>query len=143
MYVLTQGAEVTKYPYTLGNLRRDNKNTSFPKNPSAGALEEWGVFTVLRVDPPAFDPTTQDLVELAPVFSSGQWLQRWEVVVLPAEEAGRRQARVLSGLRAKRAAAYTAEADPLFFKYQRGEGDRDEWLSKIEEIRSLFPYPAP
>jgi len=40
-----------------------------------------------------------------------------------------------------RAAAYTAEADPLFFKWQRGEATEAEWLDKIEEIRERFPYP--
>ena len=40
-----------------------------------------------------------------------------------------------------RAAAYTAEADPIFFKYQRGEATEQEWLDKIEEIRARYPYP--
>jgi hypothetical protein len=42
----------------------------------------------------------------------------------------------------QRAAAYTAEADPLFFKYQRGEGTEQDWLDKIKEIRERFPYPT-
>ena len=40
-----------------------------------------------------------------------------------------------------RAAAYTTEADPLFFKAQRGEATIEEWQLKIAEIRSLYPYP--
>jgi len=43
--------------------------------------------------------------------------------------------------KSSRAAAYTAEADPLFFKYQRGEATEAEWLDKIEEIRARYPYP--
>lgn len=39
-----------------------------------------------------------------------------------------------------RAAAYAAEADPLFFKAQRGEATMDEWTAKVEEIRARFPY---
>ena len=39
-----------------------------------------------------------------------------------------------------RAAAYAAEADPLFFKAQRGEATMDEWQAKVEEIRARFPY---
>jgi hypothetical protein len=34
--------------------------------------------------------------------------------------------------------AYRTEADPLFFKFQRGEATREEWLAKIEEIRTKF-----
>lgn len=40
---------------------------------------------------------------------------------------------------AARARAYAAEADPLFFKWQRGEIDRDEWIAKVEEIKARFP----
>ena len=39
-----------------------------------------------------------------------------------------------------RAAAYAAEADPLFFKAQRGEATMDEWTAKVQEIRARFPY---
>jgi hypothetical protein len=41
-----------------------------------------------------------------------------------------------------RAAAYATEADPLFFKAQRGEATIEEWQTKVEEIRSRYPYPA-
>ena len=42
----------------------------------------------------------------------------------------------------QRAAAYTAEADPLFFKAQRGEVSIEDWTAKVEEIRQRYPYPA-
>jgi hypothetical protein len=35
--------------------------------------------------------------------------------------------------------AYQLEADPLFFKAQRGEATEQEWLDKIEEIRARYP----
>ena len=38
--------------------------------------------------------------------------------------------------------AYIEEADPLFFKSQRGEATVEEWQAKIEEIKSRFPYPG-
>lgn len=40
---------------------------------------------------------------------------------------------------ANRAAAYRAEADPLFFKSQRGECAREDWEAKISEIKARFP----
>jgi hypothetical protein len=40
-----------------------------------------------------------------------------------------------------RAAAYAAEADPLFFKAQRGEATIEEWQSTVADIRARFPYP--
>jgi hypothetical protein len=38
-----------------------------------------------------------------------------------------------------RKAAYIAEADPLFFKAQRGEIEQQVWLDKIAEIKARFP----
>jgi len=38
-----------------------------------------------------------------------------------------------------RRAAYIAEADPLFFKAQRGEATLDEWQTKVAEIKARFP----
>jgi hypothetical protein len=40
-----------------------------------------------------------------------------------------------------RAAAYRAEADPLFFKAQRGKATQQQWLDKIAEIEARYPYP--
>jgi hypothetical protein len=40
---------------------------------------------------------------------------------------------------ANRKAAYIAEADPLFFKAQRGEATLQEWQDKVAEIKARFP----
>ena len=42
----------------------------------------------------------------------------------------------------RRATAYRSEADPLFFKAQRGEATTDEWTAKVAEIKARFPYPG-
>jgi hypothetical protein len=47
---------------------------------------------------------------------------------LKAEEADR-----------ARKMAYQFEADPLFFKAQRGEVTQQEWLDKIAEIKARYP----
>jgi hypothetical protein len=44
--------------------------------------------------------------------------------------------------RQSRASAYTTEADPLFFKVQRGEADQADYDAKIAEIRTRYPYPT-
>ena len=72
---------------------------------------------------------------------------------LTAEEVAQRTAEreayerdVLPGLlrqqaEQSRANAYRSEADPLFFKAQRGEATTDEWTAKVAEIKARFPYP--
>lgn len=44
--------------------------------------------------------------------------------------------------RQSRAAAFTAEADPLFFQVQRGEADQADYDAKVAEIRVRYPYPS-
>jgi len=45
-------------------------------------------------------------------------------------------ARIATG---NRQAAYISEADPLFFKAQRGEATMEDWQAKVAEIRDRFP----
>ena len=49
---------------------------------------------------------------------------------------------LVAAAEAQRAAAYREEADPLFFKYQRGEATKEEWIAKIDEIKARFPDPV-
>lgn len=39
-------------------------------------------------------------------------------------------------IRVSKQRCYQEEADPLFFKWQRGEATQQEWLDKIEEIKN-------
>jgi hypothetical protein len=40
-----------------------------------------------------------------------------------------------------RQAAYSAEADPIAMQMLRDEATKEEWLAKIEEIKTRYPYP--
>jgi len=42
--------------------------------------------------------------------------------------------------RKKRGDAYREQADPIFFKAQRGEATIDEWQAKVEQIKARYPY---
>jgi len=75
--------------YSIGQLRRDNPNTSFPKVPSDVLLAEWGVYPYTVLDQPAIDYMTQTLKPTAITEVNGAWTQGWEVSNLSAEDAGR------------------------------------------------------
>jgi hypothetical protein len=73
-------------------------------------------------------------------------------VEMTAEEIAERQAqeatwqaeanaRLKAQQEASRKAAYTSEADPLFFMSQRGEATVEEWQAKVAEIKGRYPYP--
>lgn len=43
-------------------------------------------------------------------------------------------------IKQQRQDAYKAESDPLFFKAQRQEATMQDWLDKVDEIKTRFPY---
>lgn len=57
-------------------------------------------------------------------------------------DQGKAQAQKRAEQEAKRQRAYTSEADPIGMRMLRDEATKDEWLAKIEEIKTRFPYPA-
>ena len=62
MYVkVTNGfAEI----YSIGKLRKDNPNTSFPKHPTEALLADWNVFPYTDAEVPVYDTKLQYLTRL-------------------------------------------------------------------------------
>lgn len=50
------------------------------------------------------------------------------------------QEQAIKNAKDDRLRAYISESDPLFFKFQRGEATKEEWIAKVDEIRQRFPY---
>lgn len=77
-------------------------------------------------------------------YSGLEWLDTKQAQPNEEEvnaEVARLQAELPNKLaKENRAAAYKLEADPLFFKAQRGEATQQEWLDKVAEIQQRFPY---
>lgn len=86
MYALITNQQVEKYPYSIGQLRKDNPQVSFPKNPSDAVLAAYGVLPVATAAQPSFDAATQKVEEGTPADIDGQWTQVWNIVALTPEE---------------------------------------------------------
>jgi hypothetical protein len=141
MYIFAPNGTAETYPYSIGQLRKDNPQVSFPKNPTDELLEFYSVFPVTRTERPEYNPITQNLTEGTPTFIEGVWTQVWITTDATPEEVKQRKAKQLSSIKQQRASAYTQESDPLFFKAQREEVTLEEWSAKVEEIRVRYPYP--
>lgn len=50
-------------------------------------------------------------------------------------------ANAYAAVEAARRAAYTTDADPLFFEWQRGDGTEQAWLDAIAAVKAAHPYP--
>jgi hypothetical protein len=61
---------------------------------------------------------------------------------VPYDRAAVEQHAQLMQARQSRAAAFAAEADPLFFQVQRGEALQEDYDQLVAEIRSRYPYPS-
>ena len=133
MYIkLTNG---TPTPYSIGQLRSDNPQVSFPHTPPDSLLAEYDVYPVTTTEPPAHTET--EVVESAGYLQldDNSWVQAWSVRPMTEQELQQ-----LSQKKDKeRRLAYQQEADPLFFKWQRGEGTQEAWLAKVEEIKARYP----
>ena len=125
--------------YSIGQLRRDNPQVSFPKNIPDDTLAEYYVYPLTPADQPTYDSSTHRIEEGTPVLVDGVWTQVWNVIALTAEEIAQKQADHAAQVEAQRAEAYRNESDPLFFKSQRGEATHQEWLDKVDEIKARYP----
>lgn len=73
--------------YTIGQLRRDNPNVSFPKNIPTNILEQYGIYAYSTQDQPAHNEKTQKLREGNFVQDEdGVWSKSWVIVEKTQEE---------------------------------------------------------
>ena len=90
MYVLAPNQTVETFPYSIGALRRDNPNTSFPANPTDQTLAEWNVFPVIDKPAPACNPATQNCNQINPTLVAGKWEMTWAVTPATPEQIAER-----------------------------------------------------
>lgn len=72
--------------YTIGQLRRDNPNTSFPKSIPTEVLASYDVYPVKTVPAPDFDSKTHRALQDVQLIDD-EWTQVWRVVELPLAQA--------------------------------------------------------
>lgn len=99
---ITNGA-VDKFPYTVGQLRHDNPNTSFPKQIPDETLLEFGMVPVTEVPAPEFDPMTH-FAEWGPVpvLQEGAWVVLPTVREYSEDQLAERAAAKASEVRSQR-----------------------------------------
>jgi hypothetical protein len=98
MYVLVSNGSVSRY--SLTQLRADNRNTSFPVEPSAELLATYGVYEATETPRPAYDYTKN----VSETFQEigGQWTQVWQELLATSDEMAQRLAAQWEDVRAER-----------------------------------------
>lgn len=101
LLVKTANGQVEQFPYTLGDLRRDNPQTSFPKKIGDAILASYGVFHVMPDPQPEHDPLVQTVVrdplphnnetavdeETGETYETGRWVIGYTVENKPQDQA--------------------------------------------------------
>lgn len=92
--LLTSDGTIDRYPLSLTDLRRAFTQVNFALTPAAAELMPFGIVWVSAVEPPAYEPDSEALIEDTPQCVAGEWVQTWAVAAIPPEEvAARLQAR--------------------------------------------------
>jgi len=117
--------------YTIGQLRKDNPQTSFPSQIPDSVLESHGVFKVEETEKPvvSFD---KNVIEATPQLVNGVWKQVWLVSDATAEE---KLERVIQ-LRKKE---YPPMADYLDAIVKNDQAQIDKYIADCLAVKAKFP----
>lgn len=133
MYIKLNNGVTEKYPYTIGELRKDNNQTSFPSQIPESLLNEYGVF---KVEPTArpevgFD---KNVTEGQPELVDGVWKQVWVVSDASYEE---HLDRVLQA----RANEYPPITDYLDGVVKGDQEQIDKYIADCLAVKEKYPKP--
>ena len=101
LLVKTSNGEVEQFPYTLGDLRRDNPQTSFPKRIGDAILASFGIYHVMAESTPDIDRMVQSLArdsephnnetavdeDTGETYRTGRWVIGYTAENLPQDQA--------------------------------------------------------
>lgn len=127
----------TPETYTIGQLRRDNPQTSFPRDIPADVLAEFDVYKVTQTPAPSIDNKTHVSTQTVELVD-GEWVQVWQAVQLPLDQAE-------ANIRAQRDALLQDSDWVVSRAYERGEHVPVDWAAYRQLLRDVtlqdgFPY---
>ena len=168
-YVKITNGAVAKYPYSTGQLRRDNPNVSFPRNIPVEIMRRYGMRPVTTEAMPDYDPLTQkvttattptrNVVRLmteedatdpitnqvnadlvgTPIYGN-DWVLTRTVVDLTAEEIAEQDAATAEANRAKRN-ELIAETDYLALSDMTLSAEMTAYRQALRDITSHANWP--
>jgi len=141
MFIKTTNGQIDQYPYTVGDLRRDNPKTSFPKRPDDTLLAEWNVHRVAKTDRPTVDHT-KNVVEGDPVLINGTWTQVWEIIDATAEEIAERTEQAAKSVRAKRDRLLDESDWVVIRARELGQDVPIDWYTYRGDLRQIPDQPG-
>ena len=141
MFVNITNGQVTKYPYTVGDLRRDNPNTSFPKKIREETMAAFDMYPVGYQSAPDYDPLTHRLQHSSiPSLVDGEWKLTKTVVALTAEQIASDTATKATEMRDKRD-GLLAETDWMALSDVTMTADMTTYRQALRDITDHADWP--
>ena len=141
MYVKITNGTVDTYPYSVGQLRRDNPQTSFPKSIPTEMLEEYGVFAVATASMPDVDFRTKTVSEAsAPTLVDGAWVIGWTTSDRSADEIAEYDINMATQNRDKRN-ALLGQTDYLALSDNTMSAEMTTYRQALRDITSHANWP--
>jgi hypothetical protein len=119
------------FPYTDRDLKRDNRNTSFPAVLTDDARASVGVYPVTVVEKPPYDPATQVITQDQPQEVGGVWAVAWTVRDKTAEELAADRERDTARVQAE----MSRRLRLLAVDYE--DAERETWATQVDEARAI------
>ena len=128
--------------YTIGQLRQDNPNVSFPKEIPLETLAEYNVYPCTLAETPDYNNATQYITKGIPVEVNGAWIQPYDVHDYTAEEIIDREQQEATEVRAKRNQLLK---DSDWTQIPDCTVDKTVWATYRQELRDItiqegFPF---
>jgi hypothetical protein len=127
--------------YTIGQLRRDNPQVSFPKNIPDATLAEYDVYPLTATDRPQVD-YTKNVTEDTQILVEGVWTQVWSITEATADEIAERTLRQEAKVRMTRTQMLD-DTDWIIIKAaESGTPVPTEWQTYRQALRDVTTQPG-
>ena len=141
MFVKATNGQIDQYPYTVGDLRRDNPNTSFPKNVPVAMMAAYGMYPVGYEAAPDYDPMTHRLQHSdMPVLKDGKWVLTKTVVALTEGQIADRDAAKSKEVRSQRDSLLSQSDWRVIKAQETGTAMSAEWVDYRQALRDITDH---
>lgn len=140
MYLKLENGNI-RYPYTIGELKSENPNTSFPAVLTNEVLESFDVY---YVEPTEYtDDYTKNIEEGTPILSDSSYIQVWNITDATEEEISAKLEEKWVEVRIMRD-ALLAQSDWTQFQDSPISGTTlAEWQTYRQSLRDVTSQPNP
>ena len=140
MYLKLENGNI-RYPYTIGELKSENPNTSFPAVLTNEVLESFDVYYVESTE--YSDDYTKNIEEGTPILSDSSYIQVWNITDATEEEISAKLEEKWVEVRIMRD-ALLAQSDWTQFQDSPISGTTlVEWQTYRQSLRDVTSQPNP